>query len=183
LSIQSFVLQNFFNPYPINSKTTKTFYAVLLKYNSIILLNVLGTFSQLNQINKYYHNPFLIFLFIFKKLHNTLKLNLVLSLKYSVLKTLLYKINNNPKYCISKNKSLLTHNTFGMSRLKTIKYTSIPFYKYDYNKLIYLILYKLVTMYQPYNNTHVFTVKNLPLKINFFFFTFLNLFYFKIRNY
>ena len=125
----------------------------------------------------YYFNPFLIFTFLFKKLHNIIKINFILSLKYKALKTTLSNINYKPNS--SKKTNLINNNSI----LKTIKYTSIPFYKYNYNKLIYFTLNKLLSLYQTNNNTYTLFIKNTPITNNLYFFLFINLFYFKVRNY
>jgi hypothetical protein len=133
----------------------------------------MGKHQQLN----YHFNPFLIFTFLFKNLHNIIKTGFVLSIKYKALKTTLSKINH------KTNSSKNTHNTYSNSILKNIRYVSIPFYKYNYNKLIYLILNKLLVLYQSNINSHTLSIKNIPINNNLFFYTFINLFYFKVRNY
>lgn len=138
---------------------------------------MLWSFIGNNQLLNYYLNPFLIFTFIFKKLHNIIKINFILSIKYRVLKNILNKTTLKP---ISPKKN---HNINTNSILKTVKYVSIPFYKYNYNKLIYLILNKLLTLYQSNNNIYTLSIKNTPIKTNLSFFVFINLFYFKVRNY
>lgn len=100
-----------------------------------------------------------------------------MSIKYKVLKSILNKITPEP---ISSKKN---YNTNTNSILKTVRYVSIPFYKYNYNKLVYLILNKLLTLYQPNNNIYTLSIKNTPIKTNLSFFVFINLFYFKVRNY
>jgi uncharacterized protein (UPF0248 family) len=130
----------------------------------------------------HYFNPFLIFIFLFKKIYSTIKINFILSIKYKSLKEILNKISYEPAHPTTTSSST-TCSTSSSSVLKTIRYTSIPFYKYNYNKILHLILNKLLNTYHSYHNTYSLYIRNLPIKTNLSFFIFVNLFYFKVRNY
>lgn len=116
---------------------------------------------------------------LFKYKPTTLTSNMFLSLKSFFLQKListLTNLNSTKKFSIvdASPNYLYKH---------PVKYSSIVFFKNKLNNILYYNLYMLVANYLCYKNTNNLNLTNLPLNTNFHIFTFLNLFYFKVRNY
>lgn len=175
----SFVVQNFFKNYPINEKTPKSIYYVTLKFNKSFILSVINMYS----LSTFFRNNY----FSVYRLHSTLvnlsyKLqpnNLLLSLKFLSLNYLLDFFKNKNKKKSNQFPQLLSIKNY----LIPLKSTSVPFFKNKLNNLFYLniilTLYKYVSVVNFFNVTKLLLVKNPNLRLV----TFLNLFYFKIKNY
>ena len=139
---------------------------------------------MLSHIYKKYFNTFYVYNYILKSLINSTTTNLFNSVKYFLYKELLntfnaFKLLKSTNYYSGKYvNSLKLKNAYTL----TVKNTSIPFFKNKINKFLYLQLITLLTNYFNYTNVYNLQTLYVPLNTNFFFYTFINLFYFKIRN-
>jgi hypothetical protein len=129
---------------------------------------------------KKHFNIYTLYASFFKYIPTTLVSNMFLSLKYVFLQKLTISINSRLQYkSVVKPRNLSTIYVYK----QPIKHTSIVFFKNKLNNTLYYNLYVLLTNYMCYKNNYKFNLTNLPLNTNFHIFTFINLFYFKIRNY
>jgi len=173
----SFVVQNFFKNYPINEKTPKSIYYVTLKFNKSFILSVINMCSHSTFFCKNYFSVYNFHSTLINRSYKLQPNNLLLSLKFLSLNYLLYFFNN-------KNKSNQVTQLASVKRyLIPLKSTSVPFFKNKLNNLFYLniilTLYKYISVVNSFNVTKLLLVKNPNLRLV----TFLNLFYFKIKNY
>jgi len=174
--MQSFVVQNFFKIYPINEKTKKQLPSILLKYNNYLLVNIMGNLNvTLKLLHTKYFQPFSLFTHIFEKITNTVTNNLLKSIKYWLLQKTLTYLNQPPQYKYLDKKNFLYTNT-------TKSLTGVS-YKTNLNKLLLFILSVISGNYMCNTNFFKVNTSTLPLNTNFYFFTFINLFYFKTRSY
>lgn len=137
--------------------------------------------TYLNYNNKF--NVFNLYNYIFSKPLNSLKTNLFLSIKYSLLKDLLVIIDSFSNNIPNTSNFLPNTKPYKYSfYLQNIKFTSIFFYKNKINKILYANLVMLMSYYYTYINQITISTSNMTLPNMFNFFTFTNLFYFKVRN-
>ena len=122
--------------------------------------------------NKHF-NIYVLYAFIFSNKRSIPALNLIISLKLSTVQ-LLNKFLK-PTCAYKPVKALQVYN-------KVVKYVSTSFLKNRVNSLVYINIINLLLLYKPSLKTVTSTSINVWLNHNFYFITFINLFYFKIRN-
>jgi hypothetical protein len=177
--MQSFVVQNFQKHYPFFEKSKRSVLVSLLKYNQLLIANLKPLVGN-NNFHVKYFNSFLIFSFFLQKLKNIFKNNLILSLKYFLLKTTTYNLTY---VCRKVNYKPCTSRLFAPIYILPQTYSTLFFRKSVLNHQILQILnYLLMLNLTPSNFFYVHTT-TLVLPLNFSFLNFLNLFYFKLRNY
>ena len=176
--MQSFVVQNFHKPYPFFDKTKRSALVYLLKYNQLIIIN-LKPFTNNNFFSKYF-NSFLVFSFFLQKLKKIFKNNLTLSLKYFLLKI---TTRNLTYFCKKTPYKSSMYSLYTPIYILPQTHSTLFFRKSVLNHQVLQILNYLLTLHLvPLNFFYVQTT-TLFLPSNFFFLNFLNLFYFKLRNY
>lgn len=165
----------------MTERTKRQPYSVILKNNNIILTSFVNYVNKnLNYITIKYFNNFIIFQYLFNNLNNVLLTNLLKSLVY----VLLYNINNslipvtniNNNYKNYINKKVITYSY-------VVKTLTIFLHKNKLTKLLYFTLKLITNNYTNPTNSLLITTNNLVVTSSFQFFVFLNLFYFKVRNY
>lgn len=169
--IESFVVQNYKNIYPLLEKSKKYTYTIVLKYNYVLIISFLKTITNLKTILKRSIDPFYLLNFFITKFENIFINNLLISTKFYLFKSL---ILSKKKYLSNKPKK---------PYLNSFKFITIPFYKNKLTQNFYFNFLINSLLYYPYTNLLQFYHSILPLNLNLKFFIFLNLFYFKIRNY
>ena len=149
--------------------------------NNIILTSFVNYINKnLSYITIKYFNNFIIFQYLFNNLNNVLLTNLLKSLVY----VLLYNINNNliPVTNINNNyKNYINKKVITYSYV--VKTLTIFLHKNKLTKLLYFTLKLITNNYTNPTNSLLITTNNLVVTSSFQFFVFLNLFYFKVRNY
>jgi hypothetical protein len=142
---------------------------------SLLTYNLNYTHHHHNKfITSTYFNTFNVYRYVFINLDNTIKTNLLKSLKYLLLRQL--------DKSTSEVKSKLSHQKLNTYPLSVTSVTT-PTSKTATNKFLFFILNLVLSNYKTQYNFFEVKTSSLPLSINLQFFTFINLFYFKIRNY
>jgi hypothetical protein len=115
---------------------------------------------------------------MFYKLSNILIGNLLLTLKYYLLNKSLISLSPESKHLVfPKNDKNIT------IYYSTIKLISSFFHKNQLNHSILFTMYTLLSQYTTYLNKFLITKSSIELIPNIELIPFINLFYFKIRNY
>jgi len=179
-TIKSFVVQNFNQQYPFNQKTYRHLYAVALDYYKILLVYLLKTLvgTRSSNLLNYYYNIYVLYAYYITKSITSLPSNLLFSIKYFFLQQSTIGIT-----IVSQKTPHLVSKPAFKTYLSVITHTSLNFAKNRLNQILYLNLFILVSSYFSYIKSYSMTQVSLTLNVNFYFLTFINLFYFKIRNY
>lgn len=166
----------------ITEKTKRHLYIPYLQSINIILLYIFSSIQQNKYFIKYnytyikYFNIFLLLKYFFSPLNQTLTSNLLKSIKFVILKNI-NKINN------LQNSSFLDKNNKTMIYNTTVQKITLFIHKNKLNKLLFFLISTLLLKYQNTQNFFNLNKNGLVLNTSFYFFSFLNLFYFKIRSY
>lgn len=148
----------------------------LLITSSFLKVNIIQYFfAQLTPINTKYFNVIEMYRYVLYRFSNTIINNLLLSIKY----WLLVKLTNTLKY----DNKVVCLNVPIKNYCNTIRVVSSFFFKNKLNNLLLFKLYVLSSFYFSYIN--IFTVYNSLINLPqiFTIIPFINLFYFKVRNY
>lgn len=154
-------------------------------------LNTSGVFFnnfRLNPTNYKVYNQFFIinFWFFFKRLYTKsfglMTLNTTKSSLYIIYKNLVTSfrvlVENSPVHVKVDINSL--HN---VKYLQPLTIVGFSFQKQTYNTLMFYVLFNLVTIYNASRNFFKLQYSFIFLQPNFHLYPFLNLFYFKLRNF
>jgi hypothetical protein len=163
--------------YPLTEKTQRHLFTTLLQSNKYLKVYLIQTLLTHAFIYNKYFNVIYLYKYILYKLSNTLISNLVLSTKYFSLKL---AINSNVKDVTSIPKTFTPPKTI---YYYTVKKISSFFHKTKTNKILYLYVHFLMSYYHTHTNLTKLASSGVFLIKNFNLLTFINLFYFKIRNY
>jgi hypothetical protein len=147
-------------------KTTRTFLFMLLKSYKLVFSGVIHYTLTKNTQYTVYFNPFHFYTYFFQKLTKTMKTNLLLSLKFTTLRSILGSFN---LISFTTNNSKLLN---GPIYLRSVRYSSIFFNKNKLNSLLYFTLHNLLTNYSNYLNSFETNLTSLVVPVNFYFFMF-----------
>jgi hypothetical protein len=174
--IQSFVVQNFTTKYPFLEKSYRYQYLILTTYYKILTTYLLYTIVYSFNLFKKLFNVFISFTYLYSFYKNHQLTNLILSTKF-----ILFKILSNIVSFKKKIKCLSKPNT--TVYLQASKHLCLPFSKNRLNSIFYLTIIVVISNYVNYRN--IFYLKNLIVNFNtnMYLLTFINQFYFKIRNF
>jgi hypothetical protein len=180
-SITSFVVQNFNKTYPFLEKSPRHNYNLILLNNNFLFIQLAKSVQSLTFFTSKYFSFYRMYNFFHNTFTAGLTINLLLSSKHFMLKELLnllsFNIDSTYKYlCLDVKNIKSTHR-------QIVKSTSLNFKKYNYNTLLYTHMFILVTVYFTWVNTFTISTVNTCLNKNLSFYMFINLFYFKTRNY
>jgi hypothetical protein len=150
----------------------------ILHYNILFILYLLKDPRTFKIGYLKYFNIFTTYNYIFNKVIVITTLNIFLSVQYLFLKKILATLRT----IKTTSKQFLNKPNIHFSYTKSVETVSLPFSKNKLTKVIYLKFIILTSYYYNYLQTFKLNTTNIPLSSDFYFFTFLNLFYFKIRN-
>lgn len=190
----SFVVQNFFNT-PFLAKTqrynnlvismnTKLLYA-FVKFTSYSRLSSHNSLHALSFIN-FLHQKFFIrgFFAFFKKLYS----NQLGLMTINLTKSLTHKTFSNLNIMLDKGTFIKSHNhnlfsLYNIKYLQPITIVSFAFQKKTYNSLMVFVLFLLVSNYTPSQNSFKLYYSFILKSPNLSLYPFLNLFYFKLKQF
>jgi hypothetical protein len=179
--ITSFVVQNFNKTYPFLEKSPRHNYNLILLNNKFLFIQLVKSKQNLSLYTFKYFSFFRMYNFFHNTFTVVLTINLLLSSKYAMLKELLSLLSFNTDS--THNYTHLNVKNIKSTHRQVVKSTSLNFKKYNYNTLLYTHMFVLITVYFTWVNNFIISTVNTCLNKNLSFYMFINLFYFKTRNY
>ena len=179
--IKSFVVQNFSKTYPFLEKSPRHNYDIILFNTKPLLVHLIKSIKSLKPATNGYFSFFRMYNFFTNVFTITFTTNLLLSSKYVMFKRLWDVLVFGTKTINTQTQQL--PNNLKFTHKYIVKCTSLNFKKNHYNTLLYTHMFVLITNYFTCVNNFTINTIHTCINPNLTFYMFINLFYFKIRNY
>jgi hypothetical protein len=124
-------------------------------------------------------NTYTLFTYVLNTTSKNNTNNLLKSLKGKLLKNLTWLLKPQLTSSVNSKISLFSKNCFYHNVITVL---SVPFYKNKLTQLLYLNMYILLTNYYSYANLLNVKLSTIPVNVNLYLQSFINLFYIKVRN-